>query len=613
MSLSPMASMLADTCRSIGFDYAEVWARKAKQVEQVGGGSSPRSRTPISESPQRSPRLMPLSRAVPDRAKLSSNMNDDDEFAIDLETDAKMETDSKDTSQADGDIKLARNLSDDSKRNRFGSYGQDADGKRSRFGSYGIDSDGKRSRFGSFGFKNDDGDVGSLWSAFSGKKGKGDQHEKGGHDKYHTKLRYTGDHFLEDSAIHGSEQDDAKHEALERFLKLAEKVHYTKGEGFPGLAWSRSAVDWHELEFLPDDDELAGDPRVQLAKKLFDVSIGVPVMSADGAHVIAIVMLYRTPRKLETFQRAHSTLSRTGSWSLTEDRKINAKIRELSKTSSIVSVLHEMSQISVVYLQLQEMYPHWQMTLQASRSELMHAEHAEEAQESDGISLTAARLKAKNASFSDISARSGGDDTLPPFSARLKLATVNYFKKFRGQKMQPTSGHDWEFCCWAFIGSFVSLLTISGIDYGFTVHDVTYKEDYLFALIASFGAVSCMMFAVPTSPLIQPRNLLGGHIICSMTAIILDYFTNTAFLPIIPRWIASALAPAIAVAIMSRTGLMIPSAVSCATIYMSGTARVRNLGWLFLAFPVVFDCLIMLIAGLFINNASKARQYPLFW
>eukprot|EP00960_Hanusia_phi_P043068 755851-Hanusia_phi.AAC.5 len=63
---------------------------------------------------------------------------------------------------------------------------------------------------------------------------------------------------------------------------------------------------------------------------------------------------------------------------------------------------------------------------------------------------------------------------------------------------------------------------------------------------------------------------------------------------------------------MSRTGLMIPSAVSCATIYMSGTARVRNLGcvlsllrqvmtyfrWLFLAFPVVFDCLIMLIAGL---------------
>eukprot|EP00960_Hanusia_phi_P043066 755851-Hanusia_phi.AAC.3 len=194
-----------------------VWARKAKQVEQVGGGSSPRSRTPISESPQRSPRLMPLSRAVPDRAKLSSNMNDDDEFAIDLETDAKMETGHQPSgfalpassqllldspSAADGDIKLARNLSDDSKRNRFGSYGQDADGKRSRFGSYGIDSDGCAG-----GWRRE-ADCRSLWSAFSGKKGKGDQHEKGGHDKYHTKLRYTGDHFLEDSAIHVAVVDD---------------------------------------------------------------------------------------------------------------------------------------------------------------------------------------------------------------------------------------------------------------------------------------------------------------------------------------------------------------------------------------------------------------------
>ncbi|EKX33662.1 hypothetical protein GUITHDRAFT_155961, partial [Guillardia theta CCMP2712] len=223
MSLSPMSGMLADTCRAIGFDYAELWARKVKQAEPSLAGISLGSRTPMSVSPQRSPRLMPLNRAIPDRAKLSSNVNEDDEDVIQPETDSKLDADSKDAasnlSQADIDIKIARHISDDS--------------KRSRFGSYGIDSDGKRSRFGSYGLRNDDGDAGSLWSAFSGKKGKGEA-DKGGHEKYASKLRYTGDSFLDDSTLHANEQDESKTEALERFLKLADKVNYTKGEGSPG-------------------------------------------------------------------------------------------------------------------------------------------------------------------------------------------------------------------------------------------------------------------------------------------------------------------------------------------------------------------------------------------
>lgn len=43
--------------------------------------------------------------------------------------------------------------------------------------------------------------------------------------------------------------------------------------------------------------------------------------------------------------------------------------------------------------------------------------------------------------------------------------------------------------------------------------DVEYKDGHLFALMASFGAVSTMLFAAPTSQLVQPRNVVGGHII----------------------------------------------------------------------------------------------------
>ena len=66
---------------------------------------------------------------------------------------------------------------------------------------------------------------------------------------------------------------------------------------------------------------------------------------------------------------------------------------------------------------------------------------------------------------------------------------------------------------WTFLGSFCGISLI-----GLT-------EDYLLAgidvvfLIGSFGASSVLIFGAIQSPLAQPRNLVGGHLISSVVGV----------------------------------------------------------------------------------------------
>ena len=80
---------------------------------------------------------------------------------------------------------------------------------------------------------------------------------------------------------------------------------------------------------------------------------------------------------------------------------------------------------------------------------------------------------------------------------------------------------------WAFVGSFIGIGIIAYIQ----SHILT-ENDNLF-LIGSFGASAVMVFGVIQSPLAQPRNLIGGHLISALAGV-----TIYQFLPDIV-WIAA--------------------------------------------------------------------------
>lgn len=42
-------------------------------------------------------------------------------------------------------------------------------------------------------------------------------------------------------------------------------------------------------------------------------------------------------------------------------------------------------------------------------------------------------------------------------------------------------------------------------------------------------------------------------------------------------------------------------------------AQVKNMGWVFLAMPVMTDIIIIILCSVILNNVSRDRAYPVFW
>ncbi|MBM9578781.1 HPP family protein [Leptospira sp. 201903070] len=120
-------------------------------------------------------------------------------------------------------------------------------------------------------------------------------------------------------------------------------------------------------------------------------------------------------------------------------------------------------------------------------------------------------------------------------------------------------------------------------------------------IMAPFGASCVLLFGVPESPLSQPRNLLGGHLIASTIGLIfLNFFGN--------EWYVLGLAVATSIAMMQITKTTHPPAGADPIVILMGNAN-----WSFLLTPVISGSLILLILALVFNNLSKNRQYPKFW
>mmetsp|Transcript_31891 Transcript_31891/g.80576 ORF Transcript_31891/g.80576 Transcript_31891/m.80576 type:complete len:571 (+) Transcript_31891:186-1898(+) len=185
-----------------------------------------------------------------------------------------------------------------------------------------------------------------------------------------------------------------------------------------------------------------------------------------------------------------------------------------------------------------------------------------------------------------------------------------YFSKWRGSGGKPAPPGNWTSCAWTFGGVALNLLLISGLN-----QLIVAASDRFFLLVGSLGALNTLMYAIPNAPLVQPRNIIGGHLLSCAVAVVWMYFTDPAFVGWVPQWVTCALAPATAIALMGKLGVTHPPAGAACLIYVSAPlgSRVGSLGWMFLLMPVLASALITLLMGMIWNNMSKRRQYPLYW
>lgn len=217
------------------------------------------------------------------------------------------------------------------------------------------------------------------------------------------------------------------------------------------------------------------------------------------------------------------------------------------------------------------------------------------------------------------SRRTATRDARPPLLTHSlhhgKHAARRYLSKWRGLPgagPKPVSWREraeWEACAWAWVGSASTLLVLD------VLHSYIYDESdgQYFLMLGSFGALVAILFGAPHSSFAQPRAVLCSNMIAASIAVTVHLLSSPAHLNLIPLRMAIAIAPATAIAVNHRLGLLHPPAGAAALIFVSGGQQITAMGWMYLLVPLGVANVVCVLMATAFNNLSSARQYPLYW
>lgn len=156
---------------------------------------------------------------------------------------------------------------------------------------------------------------------------------------------------------------------------------------------------------------------------------------------------------------------------------------------------------------------------------------------------------------------------------------------------------------WAWIGAFIAIGIIMFIDeyvLGLTSGSVSMN-------LASFGASAVLAYGAVNSPLAQPRNIIGGHMVSAIIGV-----TAYKALGGFSIEFAAAAAVATAIFIMLMTDTLHPPGGATALFAVTGGENIHRLGYVYVAAPVLIGAVIIVLVALIVNNLSRHenRKYP---
>ena len=116
---------------------------------------------------------------------------------------------------------------------------------------------------------------------------------------------------------------------------------------------------------------------------------------------------------------------------------------------------------------------------------------------------------------------------------------INFFNKMKGGRKSPPAVGLSEIL-WSWLGAFCGIMPVAFLNYNL------FADTDLVFIIGSFGASAVLIYGAVKSPLAQPRNLMGGHIISAIIGVAaFKLFHNHL-------WFASSFAVATAIAEASQ-------------------------------------------------------------
>lgn len=168
---------------------------------------------------------------------------------------------------------------------------------------------------------------------------------------------------------------------------------------------------------------------------------------------------------------------------------------------------------------------------------------------------------------------------------------MKYFKKFSGQGAAVPAMPALKQVSFIWFGAFLAALIIGFLAY--------YTKQPL--VLGSFGASIFVLFILPETPFAQPRNVIGGHFISTLTGLVFYHFVS-------PEWWSMALSLATALSLMQILKVPHPPAGSNPFIVFLVAAN-----WSFLFIPTLLGSILLVTVALFYNNLSNERHYPKYW
>ena len=177
---------------------------------------------------------------------------------------------------------------------------------------------------------------------------------------------------------------------------------------------------------------------------------------------------------------------------------------------------------------------------------------------------------------------------------------MNYFLKMKGVTKSPPRVSLFEMT-WSWIGAFLGIAAVAYI------HFRILPETDMVMIIGSFGASAVLIYGAIRSPLAQPRNLMGGHLISAIIGVTIFKLFGSQM------WLASSLAVATAIFIMHATKTLHPPGGATALIAVIGSQKIHALGYMYVILPAGTGAVIMLLVALMVNNIPANRRYPEYW
>jgi len=145
------------------------------------------------------------------------------------------------------------------------------------------------------------------------------------------------------------------------------------------------------------------------------------------------------------------------------------------------------------------------------------------------------------------------------------------------------------------------LIVTASVSGTFAIAALTLLSDLtgMMLLMAPFGATCVLLFSVPSSPLSQPANVIGGHLVSASIGILIH--------TLIPSfWWAMALAVGLSIGVMAALRVTHPPAGADPIVVF-----IENLDVSYLIFPVAVGSVILVLFAWAFHSISPITNYPL--